>query len=179
MFSIGTLIKSARLNNIWTERRITFELLCNLIEHDIISDIYKINDNPLHTMVERRQQAWFWNNAEFRTSAALPFLNSTSKKKMKERLFAKGALYKYNIITHFYTIRSVAWVMTACWMLRSILTYFWRNLNMFNIFYFSKSTSIDTQYSSLWDTLEKMLFTKYLIKWKRIDRISWKISVLL
>ena len=31
-----------------------------------------------------------------------------------------------------------------------------------------------TIYSSPWDTLKRMLFTKYLIKWKRIGRISWK-----
>ena len=43
--------------------------------------------------------------------------------------------------------------------------YFW---------YFQKSTSINTQYSSLWDTPKMMLFTKYLIKWKCIGRISWK-----
>ena len=42
------------------------------------------------------------------------------------------------------------------------------------IFYFSKSTSINTQYSSLWDTLRMMLFIKYHIKWKRISRICWK-----
>ena len=47
-------------------------------------------------------------------------------------------------------------------------------MNISSIFYFSKSTSKNTQYSSLWDTLEMMLFTKYLLKWKRIGRISWK-----
>ena len=47
-------------------------------------------------------------------------------------------------------------------------------MNNSSILYFSKSTSINTQYSSLWGTLEMMLFTKYLIKWKRIGRISWK-----
>ena len=47
-------------------------------------------------------------------------------------------------------------------------------MNISSIFYFSKSTSINTQYSSLWDTLKMMLFTKYLIEWKRIGRISWK-----
>ena len=52
----------------------------------------------------------------------------------------------------FYTISSVgmAWVMTACWVLRSRLIYFWRNINIYSIFYFSKLTSINTQYSSLW-----------------------------
>ena len=57
--------------------------------------------------------------------------------------------------------------------LRSRLIYFCRNMNISSIFYFSKSTSINTQYSSLWDTLEMMLFLKYLIKWKRVGRISW------
>ena len=64
--------------------------------------------------------------------------------------------------------------MTTCWVSHSRLTYFWRNMNISGILYFSKSTSINTQYSSLWNTLKMMLFTKCLIKWKRIDRISWK-----
>ena len=63
--------------------------------------------------------------------------------------------------------------MTACRVLRSRLTYFWRYMNISSIFYFLKSTSINTQYSSLWDTLKMMLLTKYLIKWKRIGGISW------
>ena len=46
-------------------------------------------------------------------------------------------------------------------------------MNISSIFYFSKSTSINTQYSSLWGTLKMMLFTKYFIKWKRIGRITW------
>ena len=46
-------------------------------------------------------------------------------------------------------------------------------MNISSIFYFSKSTSINTQYSSLWGTLKMMLFTKHLIKWKRVGRISW------
>ena len=66
----------------------------------------------------------------------------------------------------FIPLEVLAWVMIACWVLRSRLTYFWRNMNISSIFYFSKSTSINTQYSSLWDTLKMMLFTKYLIKWK-------------
>ena len=73
----------------------------------------------------------------------------------------------------FIPLEVLAWVMTACWVLRSGLTYFRRNMNISSIFYFSKSTSINTQYSSLWDTLKMMLFTKYLIKLKRIGRISW------
>ena len=93
----------------------------------------------------------------------------------------KGALDKYNIIPQFCSkkvgifipLEVLAWVMTACWVSRSRLIYFWRNMNISSIFYFSKSTSINTQYSSLWDTLKMMLFTKYLIKWKRIGRISW------
>ena len=36
-------------------------------------------------------------------------------------------------------------------------------MHISSIFYFSKSTSINTQYSSLWDTLKMMLFTKYFI----------------
>ena len=80
----------------------------------------------------------------------------------------KEALDNYNIIPQIFQ------VMTVCWVLSSKLIYFWRNINIFSIFYFSKSTSINIQCSSLWDTLKMMLFTKYLIKWKRIGRISWK-----
>ena len=67
------------------------------------------------------------------------------------------------------------------WVLHSRLTYFWRNLNISSIFYFSKSTSIYTIYSSLWDALKMMLFTKYLIKeksWKTHRQNQLKISVL-
>ena len=99
----------------------------------------------------------------------------------------KGALDKCNIIPNFFQkkveifipLEGLGWVMTARWVLCSRLVYFWRNMNISSIFYFSKSTSINTQYSSLWDTLKMMLFTKYLIKWKRIGRISWKFSVLI
>ena len=100
----------------------------------------------------------------------------------------KGALDKYNIIPQpfpkifeiFIPLEVLARVMTACQVLPSTtrLTYFWRNMNIPCIFYFSKSTSINTQYSSLWDTLEMMLFTKYLLKLKRIGRISWKFQCL-
>ena len=76
----------------------------------------------------------------------------------------KGALDKYNNIPQ---------LLTACWVLCSRMIYFDRNMNTFSIFYLSKSTSINTQYS-LWDTLQMMLFTKHLIKWKRIGRISCK-----
>ena len=59
-----------------------------------------------------------------------------------------------------------------CWVLHSRLAYFWRNMNISSIFYFSKWTL--KQYSSLWDTLKIILFLKYLIKWKCIGKISWK-----
>ena len=96
-------------------------------------------------------------------------------------MLLKRALDKYNIILQrfpkkigiFIPLEVLAWVMTACWVLLSRLAYFWRNMNISSIFYFSKSTSINTQYSSLWDTLKMMLFTKYLIKGKRIGRIIW------
>ena len=96
-------------------------------------------------------------------------------------VYIKGALDKFNIIPQLFSkkvgifipLEVLAWVMTACRVLCSRLTYFWRYMNISSIFYFSKSTSINTQYSSLWDTLKMMLFTKYLIKWKRIRRISW------
>ena len=101
-------------------------------------------------------------------------------------LSIKGALNKYNIIPQlfpkkvgiFVPFEVLAWEMTAYWVSRCRLTYFWRNMNISSIFYFSKSTSINTQYRSQWDTLEMMLFTKYIIKWKRIGRISWKFRYL-
>ena len=92
----------------------------------------------------------------------------------------KGALDKWNIIPNFppifipLKVLAWDWVMTACWVLRSRLIHLWRNMNISCIFCFSKSTSISTQYSSLWDTLEMMMFTKYFIKWKWIGRIRWK-----
>ena len=94
----------------------------------------------------------------------------------------KETLDKYNIIPPtfskkvviFIPLEVLAWVTTACWISRSRLIYCWRNMSISSIFYFSKSISINIQYSNLWDTLEMMLFTKYFIKWKRIDRISWK-----
>ena len=94
----------------------------------------------------------------------------------------KGTLDKYNIIPQlfpkklgfFIPLEVFAWVMTACWVLCSRLIYFWRNMNISSILFFSKSTSINTQYSNLWVTLKMMLFTKYPIKWKRIGRIGWK-----
>ena len=73
-----------------------------------------------------------------------------------------------------YRLEVLAWVMTTCWVLRSRLIYFQKNVNISCFFYFSKLTLINTQYSSLWGTLKMMLYTKYLIKWKRIARISWK-----
>ena len=66
----------------------------------------------------------------------------------------------------------------CCWVLHSRLTYFWRNVNISSIFFFSKSTSINTQYSCLWDTLKMMLFTKYLIKMKTHWQNQLKISAL-
>ena len=97
------------------------------------------------------------------------------------KILVKAALDKFNIIPNFFPkkveifipLEVLAWVKTACRVLCSRLTYFWRNMNISSIFYFSKSTSKNTQYSSLWGTLKMMLFTKYLIKWKRIVRISW------
>ena len=73
----------------------------------------------------------------------------------------------------FIPLKVMAWVKTACRVLRSRLTYFWRNMNISSSFYFSKSTSINTQYSSLWGTLKMMMFTKYPIKWKRFGKITW------
>ena len=48
-------------------------------------------------------------------------------------------------------------------------------MHISSIFYFSKSTSINTQYSNLWDTLMMMLFSiKILNKMTMLCRISWK-----
>ena len=102
------------------------------------------------------------------------------KPKLKTSIL-KGALDKFNIIPNFFPkkvgifipLEVLVWVKTACWVLCSTLTYFWRNMNISSISYFSKSTSINTHYSSLWGTLKMMLITKYRIKWKRIGRISW------
>ena len=98
------------------------------------------------------------------------------------RIKLKGALDNYNIIPNifwkswdFYIIRSAGMAKDCIAEFYILyLTYFWRNMNISCIFSFSKSTSINTQYRSLWDTLKMMLFTKYLIKWKRIGRISCK-----
>ena len=58
----------------------------------------------------------------------------------------------------------------------SRLTYFWTDVQ--KLLYFPKLTSINTQYSSLWDTLEIMLFTKYPHKmkthWQNQLKMSWK-----
>ena len=100
----------------------------------------------------------------------------------------KRALDKYeNIILQlspkrvkiFVLLEVLAWVMTACWILHSSLIYFWRNMHISSIFYFSKSTSINTQYSSQWDTLKMMLFSIYKIlnKMKMLWQNQLKISV--
>ena len=74
---------------------------------------------------------------------------------------------------NFYTIRSVGMGNDCMLNFTFQIGSLWRNMNISCIFYFSKLTSINTQYSSLWDTQEMMLFTKYLIKLKCIGRISW------
>ena len=92
----------------------------------------------------------------------------------------KGALVQHHPqlfpkkVGIFIQLAMLAWVMTACRVLRSRLIYFWRNIIIHGIFYFSKLTSINTQYSSLWDTLKMILLTKYLIKWEHIGTFSWK-----
>ena len=104
---------------------------------------------------------------------------------MFQYLRLKGALDKYNIILQlfpakggiFISLEVWAWVMIACWVWRSRLIYFRRNMNISSILYFSKSTSINAQYSSLWDTLQIMLFTKYL-KMKMHWQNQLKIAVL-
>ena len=64
--------------------------------------------------------------------------------------FAKGSFDKYNIIPLTLSRKVeivmqsevLALVMTACWLLFSSSTYFWRNVNISSIFYL-KSTSIN------------------------------------
>ena len=80
----------------------------------------------------------------------------TSKTSSSPKFFKKVGI--------FIPMEVLAWVLTACWVLRSRLTYFWWNMNISSVFYFSKSSSINTQYSCLWDTMKMMLFTKYLKK---------------
>ena len=59
----------------------------------------------------------------------------------------KGSLDKYNITPIFFPkklglpFEVLAWALTACQVLRCRLTYFWRNMNISMIFYFSKSAS--------------------------------------
>ena len=86
-----------------------------------------------------------------------PFIN-WGKKATDSLLLLKGALDKFNIIPQlfpkkvgiFLPLEVLAWVMTACRVLSSRLTYFWRYMNISMIFYFLKLTSINTQYSSLY-----------------------------
>ena len=66
-------------------------------------------------------------------------------------MLIKGALDKFNIIPQlfpkkvgiFIPLEVLAWVKTACWVLHSRLNYFWRNMNISRIFYFSKSESAE------------------------------------
>ena len=90
-------------------------------------------------------------------------------------------VYKANFVWKITTIIS-AWMFvksTNTWTRSQYFSLFKGALDKCNIIpnFFQKKlrflSSINTQYSSLWDTLEMMLFTKYLIKWKRIGRISW------
>ena len=98
----------------------------------------------------------------------------------------KGALDNLNIIPQlfpkkvgiFIPLEVLAWVMTACLVLHSRLIYFVRSMNISSIFYFAKSPSINTQNTSLWDTLQMMLFMKYLVKMKTHWQNRLKISVL-
>ena len=76
----------------------------------------------------------------------------------------KGHLDKYIIpllflskkVGIFMSLEVLAWV-TVCWVLHSRLTLNWLidqywNINISSTFYFSKSTSITTLYSILWET---------------------------
>ena len=51
-------------------------------------------------------------------------------------------------------------------------------MNTSSIFYFSKSTSINTQYSGLWDNLGMMiLFTKYHINENPLTELVEKLGI--
>ena len=98
----------------------------------------------------------------------------------------KGALDKFNIIPNifpkkvgiFIPLEVLALVKTACRVLHSRLTYFWRNMNISSIFYFSKSTSKNTQYSSLWGHSEDDAVHKIAHKMKMHRQNQLKFSVL-
>ena len=89
------------------------------------------------------------------------FSRACSHYNVTVRSYIKGALDKDNIIPQlfpktvgiFIPLEVLAWVMIACWVLHSRLIFFWRNVNIFSIFYCLKSTLINTEYSSLWNTL--------------------------
>ena len=139
--------------------------------HDI-KDIVKITEYTFKlTTAELHQsllQALDHNIYLFHTTCHQPLVIQTAYYTLSITLCAlKGALDKYNIIPKLFLTKVVtflsfdllAWVMIACWGLHSRLTYCWKNMNSSNIFYFSKSTLINTLYISLRDTLGVMFRT--------------------
>ena len=130
-----------------------------------LSDIEPIQTLPItysfvsifHITQEEKAHSSFFNVFSFiniSTQVEVPYMC-----KLQIHYQLKGALDKCNIIPNFFQkkvgifipLEVLAWVMTACWVLRSTLIYFWRNGNISVIFYFSKSTSVNTQYSgTLW-----------------------------
>ena len=135
------------------------------------------------TMFEGREKNFILIRISCSFSMVLQIKRSWRAMDAKDSSHIKGALNKNNTIPDFffqkswdfYTIRSVGMAMTACWFLPSSSTYYWRNVNISSMFYFSKSTLINTKHSGIWYTLGMKLFTKYLIKWICIGRISWKV----
>ena len=113
--------------------------------------------------------------------------NLQSLTKLVGTFVLKGALDKYNIIPQLFSkkvriyisLEVLVWVMNVCGILRSRLTYFWNmNITSISSFFkvnFNKYTIL--VYISIWDTLEKMLFTQYLIKRKSCQN-QLKISAL-
>ena len=57
------------------------------------------------------------------------------------------------------SLEVLTFLMTACWILHSGVIYLWRNVNISSIFHYSKSASVNTQHSSLWDTIGLILLT--------------------
>ena len=112
------------------------------------------------------------------------FLGLEAIPKVQEKCNFKGALDKFNIIPNFFPknvgifipLEMLAWVKTAFYILD--WTYFWRNMNISSIFYFSKLTSMNTQYSSLWGHSEDDAVYKIAHKMKTHWQNQLKFSVL-
>ena len=77
-------------------------------------------------------------------------------------------------VKFFIPLEVLALIMTACWFIPSYLTF-----EIFSISYFSKSTSINTKHSGLWDISGMILFSKDLIKYKLDVTVSPEVTRIL